>query len=113
MKINIHNDFSRSPGPRYIDEGKNSGELFRRDVLFPAVAKALATNSLLTVELDGTSGYGTSFLEESFGGLIRENGLTLAQLNSVFRFVSDEEPDLIDEIQEDMEEAELLRKGKP
>ena len=107
--IKIKRDFTTAPGPRYNSEGKNSGEQFRKEVLEPKVRQATESREALTVDLDGTSGYGTSFLEESFGGLIRESGFSLAQLKSALRFKSNDEPELIDEINEYMRDAEAAR----
>lgn len=106
MKIKISTDYSKSPGPRYIVEGKNSGELFRTNRLLPLVVQAKSHATKVEINLDGTSGFGTSFLEESFGGLIRNDGFTLSELNNLLIFVSKEEPYLIDEIKEYMLEAE-------
>jgi hypothetical protein len=111
MKIKIASDFTTAPGPRHVSEGKFSGEQFRVDLLLPKVMEASKLKCPLTIDLDGTSGFGTSFLEESFGGLIRENNLSLADLNAILRFKSDDEPDLLDEIKEYMEDAEK-EKGK-
>ena len=36
----------------------------------------------ITVIIDGVDGYGSSFLEESFGGLIREEGFTIDDLKN-------------------------------
>lgn len=106
MQVKISTDFSTAPGPRRISEGKFSGEQFRKDVLLPKVREACKQKCPLIVDLDGTSGYGTSFLEESFGGLIREDNFSLATLNSVLKLVSDDEPALLEEIKEYMEDAE-------
>jgi hypothetical protein len=65
-------DFAPSPGGRYIADGAFSGEWFRDDILVPALRAAIEASTVLRVELDGTSGYGSSFLEEAFGGLIRK-----------------------------------------
>ena len=67
-KINVSRDFSKYPGPRYASLGKSSGEVFRDQKLIPA----LESNEKVVVELDGTAGYGSSFLEEAFGGTIRK-----------------------------------------
>ena len=67
----------------------------------------MRTQSNLQIDLDGTFGYGTSFLEEAFGGLIRIDGFRLADLNRILFFKSDEEPELITEVQSYMEEAEI------
>lgn len=106
MKIKIATDFTTAPGPRLISEGKFSGEQFRKEVLLPKVREAISKKCSLVVDLDGTSGYGTSFLEESFGGLIREDKISLATINSFLTLVSTEEPDLLMEIREYLEDAE-------
>lgn len=68
-------DYARSPGGRYISDGPHSGEWFRDEILAPALVAAARDNDRVEVELDGTSGYGSSFLEECFGGLIRKRVL--------------------------------------
>ncbi|MBS1037193.1 STAS-like domain-containing protein [Gluconobacter cerinus] len=60
------------PGGRYISDGPYSGEWFRENFLLPALKQAIAHNETLTVNLEGVPGYGISFLEEGFGGLIRK-----------------------------------------
>jgi hypothetical protein len=106
MKIKIATDFTTAPGPRYIDEGKFSGELFRKEILFPKLKEALKHRCCLEVDLDGTAGYGTSFLEESFGGLIREDKLDLDTINKSIKIISNDQPDLLDEIKEYLNDAQ-------
>src|SRR5690349_17177962 len=86
-------DFARSPGGRFVSDGPFSGEWFRDSILAPELGKAIATNDRLEVVLDGTSGYGSSFLEEAFGGLVRKGifprdvlvrSLVLTALHPVF-----------------------------
>ena len=60
-------EFTKYPGPRYIDLGSNSGEEFREEYLIDALRK----DSEVSVNLDGVLGYGSSFLEEIFGGIVR------------------------------------------
>lgn len=72
MTIKIATDFSENPGGRYIEEGDYSGELFRDEVLYPNYQKALEVGEKLTIDFDGCFGFGTSFLEEAFGGLVRK-----------------------------------------
>ena len=112
MRIRIASDFTTAPGPRKVSEGRFSGEQFRKEILLPKLREALDMRCLLTVDLDGTSGYGTSFLEESFGGLIRDDNLSLTTLDTALEFVSHEEPDLLTEIREYMEDAEKEKGGK-
>jgi hypothetical protein len=65
--INVAHQFSRYPAGRFVQDGPYSGELFRRKFLEPALKAA----EKIVVEMDGARGYGSSFLEEAFGGLVR------------------------------------------
>lgn len=70
VKIKICDDFTDTPGGRFVKEGEFSGELFRDKILYPKLMEA--KEDKLIVDFDGCYGYGTSFLEEAFGGLVRE-----------------------------------------
>ena len=65
--IHVREDFTEFPGGRYREDGTFSGEEFRNDFLIPA----LDNFDQVLVQLDGTAGYPSSFLEEAFGGLVR------------------------------------------
>lgn len=65
--LNIATGFSKYPAGRFVTDGPYPGETFRDAVLVPA----LRSGQQVIVELDGTLGYGSSFLEEAFGGLVR------------------------------------------
>jgi len=104
-RLSIAQDFSETPGPRYISEGEFSGELFRQTVLKPTVVKVLESGDQLEVNFDGTAGYATSFLEESFGGLIRTDGIDFDKLQEILSIVSDEEPYLKEDVIVYMTEA--------
>lgn len=65
--INVAREFSRSPAGRYREDGPYSGQTFRDKYLLPV----LRTGESVVVEMDGTRGYGSSFLDEAFGGLRR------------------------------------------
>lgn len=106
MKLKISKDYSTSPGPRYTTEGKFSGEEFRKNILLPKVKEAISCGDKLIIDLDGTSGFGTSFLEEAFGGLIREDRFTKDTIDRTIILVSTEEPELIDEIEEYIKDAD-------
>lgn len=73
--ISIAKQFSPTPAGRYEDDGPFPGQKFRDELLLPA----LKTNEQVTVDLDGTAGFGSSFLEEAFGGLVR-NGMDASVL---------------------------------
>lgn len=65
--VNIAKDFTRFPSGRYTKNGATSGEAFREKFLVPPLEKG----EHVTVNFDGTVGYGSSFLEEAFGGVVR------------------------------------------
>jgi len=98
--IDIGKDFSRYPAGRYLSDGPFSGELFRSNFLVPA----LENNEKIVVLLDDTAGYGSSFLEEAFGGLVRL-GYSEQKINSIITFQS-EDPSLLEEIEEYIHDAE-------
>ena len=95
ISINIARDFTVTPGGRYKAEGPFSGEEFREKLLEPHFTEA-STSSEVSVILDGTEGYATSFLEEAFGGLARKYGKENCQER--LKFISEEDPLLIEEI---------------
>lgn len=103
--INIAKDYSRCPGARYESEGDFSGERFRNELLYPKLKEAMDSGVKLEVVLDGSAGYSTSFIEESFGGLIRTDGLTLKDVEDNIIIVSDEDPSYIDDIKDYWEHA--------
>lgn len=105
MKIKIATDFSRIPGARYPEEGDFSGQEFRKNVLLPQLKKAIQEKVKLAIDLDGTAGLGTSFLEEAFGGLIREDRLDYNEIIGTLEFVSEEDPDYISEIHSYIDDA--------
>ena len=98
-------DFSIVPGSRKKDEGKNahSGEEFRIDYLIPKYLEAIEKRVKLIVDLDGTIGYGTSWLEEVFGGLVR--AYNKEDVKRTLELISYEEPYLIDDIEYYIEDA--------
>jgi hypothetical protein len=94
VTITIANDYSKCPAGRFVTDGPNSGERFRNDLLGPA----LRDNDRVTVIIDGVEGYGSSFLEEAFGGLVRElkfkkddikNRLAVTYKDQAFKMYSD------------------------
>lgn len=105
ITISIAKDFSRIPGARFPKEGDHSGQEFRRNVLLPKLREAITNNEQLQVILDGTAGLGTSFLEESFGGLIREDDVQYEVLQKTLVLVSEEDEEYIDEINQYIKDA--------
>lgn len=93
--INVASDFSRFPAGRYLSDGPFTGEGFLREKLLPA----LEYSEKVVIELDGTLGYGSSFLEEAFGGLVREKKWTFSQWQQHIELYSPTDPNLIAEIE--------------
>lgn len=74
--ITVAKDFSRAPAGRFVTDGPFPGEVFRDKLLVPA----LQGNDIVTVDFDGTEPCGSSFLDEAFGGLVRDRGYSLKDL---------------------------------
>lgn len=101
-RINIASDFSPVPAGRYETDGPHSGELFRERILRSALQKG----AKVSVEMDGAEGFGSSFLEEAFGGLVRLGYFTKEELHSRLEILSKDEA-LVEEIWEYIEHATL------
>lgn len=100
--FSIARDFSPNPGPRYARQGPNSGESLRRRLIrlldsFPGV---------ITIDLDGTRGIGSSFLDEAFGGLVRSERKPKDEVLRRFRFRSSLDPSYVDDILDSIKRAE-------
>lgn len=93
MTISIADNFSPFPAGRYIADGPFSGERFRNEILIPA----LKSHNKIQINFDGAFGYGSSFLEEAFGGLIRL-GANKKEVLERLIFVSKEDPFLESEV---------------
>ncbi|MEP7099932.1 MAG: STAS-like domain-containing protein [Burkholderiales bacterium] len=92
--------FTRFPAGRYAKNGETSGEAFRERFL---VSPLLAGEQIL-VELDGTVGYGSSFLEEAFGGAVRRTRLKPSQILGHLQLKSSD-PSLVEEVTEYITDA--------
>ena len=84
--INIGKDFSDTPWGRYPDDGPVSGERFREEILKPS----LKEYHEITVCIDDAEGYGSSFLDEAFGGLVRKGYYTAEELKDVLKIECDD-----------------------
>lgn len=92
--INIARDYTRYPAGRFRSDGPYSGQQFREQLLVPALGSA----EVVSVELDGVAGYGSSFLEEAFGGLVRTRVISSAEAGRRIQLVTTD-PSLVSEIQ--------------
>jgi hypothetical protein len=77
-RIKIATDYSDTPLGRAPEDGQFSGTRFREELLRPA----LDANDKVEVDIDDVEGYGSSFLEEAFGGLVRKGYFTQDQLKN-------------------------------
>lgn len=78
ITINIASDFTPYPAGRFRSDGEYSGERFREEVLRPAFENV--DYDTITVDLDGAAGFGSSFLDEAFGGLVRSCGFAVSDV---------------------------------
>lgn len=93
--------FTDMPIGRYRKDGDHSGEVFREDFLIPALEK----NPKVILDLDGAYGFGSSFLDEAFAGIIRNKTYTLDELQEKLEIVCTDDPETIKQIQKYLLEA--------
>jgi len=105
--VNIADQYTKTPGGRFRSEGKYSGEDFRQMLLKPKYLLAKKNGEELEVNLDGGYGYATSFLEEAFGGLVRDLGD-----KDILKIIiiSEEEPELKAKVYQYIKDA-LMERG--
>ena len=109
MYLSIAKDYSRTPGTRYRKEGKFSGEEFRDKILFQKMEEAIKQDKILVVNLDGVAGYATSFLDESFGGLIYNKGMDYNEVISHLEIEAEEFERYKEKVYEYLKEAKEMR----
>ncbi|HHQ4450892.1 MULTISPECIES: STAS-like domain-containing protein [Aeromonas] len=76
--IRIADDFSDMPYGRDELDGPFNGKVFREKILTPS----LKAYPIVHIDMNGTMGYGSSFLDEAFGGLVRDDGFSADELKS-------------------------------
>jgi hypothetical protein len=84
--ISIARDYSETPIGRYLDDSDFNGEKFRETILRDALSEGE-----LEVDLDGVEGFGSSFLEEAFGGLVRKGYFVKQELHQKLKIKCTEE----------------------
>ncbi len=97
--IDVAREFTRYPAGRFKDDGPYSGQRFREEFLVPV----LDSGEKISLRLDGTAGYGSSFLEEAFGGLVRA-GYDKEKVLTAFT-IDTRDPSLLNEIQDYIKNA--------
>ena len=99
--INVSTDFTRFPSGRFKKNGSTSGEAFRERFL----EKPITERRKVVIVLDGTVGYGSSFLEEAFGGLVRKLRVSSDEVLSLLDLQASD-TSLIDEIKQYVRDAD-------
>ncbi|WP_295872671.1 STAS-like domain-containing protein [uncultured Zhongshania sp.] len=95
-------DYTEFPGPRFREIGPYSGQDFLETYLLPLAKEHGAS---LIVDLDDTAGYGSSFLEEAFGGLVRKGIPKDVAIAIGENLISEEDPTLLGEIRAYIEDS--------
>ncbi|MFT4929850.1 MAG: hypothetical protein ACI8WB_005985 [Phenylobacterium sp.] len=78
-------EFDPKPYGRYPDDGEGCGQNYREKILAPA----LRQHDKVHVDLTGYNRYGRSFLDEAFGGLIRESHFSGDEVNNKLTYSHD------------------------
>lgn len=97
-------EFSKTPYGRYEKDGKYNAAEFRDSKLVPALNDP--TIQIINIYLDTVEEgyeYGSSFLEEAFGGLVRKCGFSAAEVNKKLNIIT-KHKDYILEINEYLEQ---------
>ena len=105
-------DFTIMPYQRFRTEGTESAEEFREDRVVPALEIAIREGGTVTINLDGTLGYGIVWPREVFGKLVSKHGFTKKQLTNHLRFINHpERPSYDKQILDYIDEAEEIRQA--
>jgi hypothetical protein len=103
--INVVKDFHKEPYGRLPSDSAGCdltcGETFRKSILAPAIREY----DRVVVDLTGYNRYGRSFLDEAFGGLIREENFSWADLEKKLTYTHDDVTSIVKVIDERIEAA--------
>lgn len=100
ITVSVAKDFTRYPAGRYKRNGETSGEAFRERFLEGPLRKG----EDIFIDFDGTVGYGSSFLEEAFGGVVRALNLSSDFVKAHLKLKSSD-PSICEEVIEYIEDA--------
>lgn len=89
-RISVALGFSEFPGLRHCSISDYSGEEYYHKILNKTFADCINKKEKLEVDLDNTSGYASSFLDEAFGNLVYDFTLEIV-INNI-EIVSEQEP---------------------
>lgn len=103
-RYSLARDFSPHPGPRYKSQGKHSGEQFREKLW-----SWIQDGGPILLDLDGTSGIGSSFIDEAFGGLVFARNMTAADVRARIKLKSELDESYLLDYEDSLEKAEADR----
>lgn len=89
VELWIAEEYSSYPAGRDDNDGPFNGTKFRETVLLPKLTEAMSQSRPLVVHLDGVMSFGSSFLEEAFGGLVRNHHVKKNELLDTLQIKSD------------------------
>ena len=87
LRINIAREFSPILMVRHKQKDMKSGEEFREEILLPRVRQAVQERTILQIDFDGLKGINLSFLDESFGGIVRAGEMSAEDLLKILEFI--------------------------
>lgn len=85
--IDIGKDFSILPRGVYYNDGEDSAQRFREEFLKPVFTDPEKYSRPVKVILDTAEAFSAAFLEEAFGGLVREGYATADEVNAALELV--------------------------
>ena len=101
ITINVAKEFYPRPLGRIPEDGEYNGTLFKDSILIPAIKN----NRTVVVDFHGVAMAGSSFLEEAFGGIIRERIITKKDFSSRIIILTDRQV-ILDRIKKYVSDAE-------
>jgi hypothetical protein len=104
LTINIAKQFTTTPGARTYDDGPFSGQEFFEKHLDGCFKQIVETDGKLTIVLDGTEGYASSFLNEAFRLLSAKYGAD--EVWNKIILISNEVPQYINKVREAIYESQ-------
>lgn len=99
--IQVAKDFALLPAGRYKMDGSYTGEHFR-EILVKLLSQP---ERFIEVNFDGVLGAGSSFLEEAFAGLIRNNIISKQDFKKRIRIIANDNPEIAEKIYRYIEEV--------
>ena len=85
VDLHVAKEFASCPAGRDERDGPRDGTRFRGQLLLPRYREAREKNAELSIHFEGVMSFGSSFLEEAFGGLERTGDVDGAELRRTLR----------------------------